>query len=176
MGFEFVNHTSQRNAEASIPFLDGNVGFPLCTLVQAMFTTGRGTQQGRCTHLRTTEWFVDEYTQQTDSNEELLILKYSPPQWGLWMVSAGQTVTSQVSKHQLLHLLGTYQPTFVIAGLLPSAPLYFPFGFVPLHVSIFFPEFFSLWHYVVLLFSIFFYIFLHHLAFSKIPSQQPFSP
>lgn len=149
VGFEFVDHKSQRNSESSIPILDGNVAFPLCILFRQCLPQ---TEQGGCTDLRSTEQFVDEYTQQTGSNEELLILTHSPSQWGLWIVSAGQTVTSQVIKQQLLHLLGTYQPTFTLAGLVPFTSLHFPFGFLPLHVSIFFPEFFSLWHYVFLLF------------------------
>lgn len=42
--------------------------------VQAMSPTGRATQQGGWTGLRSTEQFVDEYTQQMDTSEELLIL------------------------------------------------------------------------------------------------------
>lgn len=32
VGFEFVDHKSQRNAESSTPILDGNIALPLCIL------------------------------------------------------------------------------------------------------------------------------------------------
>lgn len=158
----------------------------LSSLVQAMPPTGRATQQGGWTDSRSTEQFVDEYTRQTDTSEGLLTLTYSPPQWGLWIVSAGHIITSQIIKHQLLHLLETYQPTFALPGLLPSTSLYFPFGFVPLHVRIFFS-----WIFLNMVSSIFFSIklswglsavlcqprpWIRHLELWAEPFKSSFSP
>ena len=70
---------------------------------------------------------------------------------------AGQAIISQVRKCQLLLPLGTDQPTVTVAELLPSTSVYFSFGFIPLHVSIFLLEFFSQSQSVVLLLVCFFY-------------------
>lgn len=76
----FVVHTPQRNA-LTIPILVGRVTVPLCVTLCRQSTKRGGTQQGRCTDFSSAEQlFVDEYTQQTDRSEEVLILIYSLPQ------------------------------------------------------------------------------------------------